>query len=280
MRRIHYFDSLSSTNEVAGKMAFEGAGDGEIVLAERQTAGRGRRGATWRCPTGKGILASVILRPMHPGRTPLLSLAAALAVAEGLGATTGLPARTKWPNDVLIKGKKVAGILVEASAAGANPFAIVGIGVNVNFHLEDLVAGSDREGTAGKGDLADSLSQPATTILDELGREVDRLALLREIVERLDQYAHSIASGNPELLLAACRKADAYLGKPVEVRIVGKIDASPAALHGIYKDLAEDGSLILLTPGGQRRHLQAGEVRGLEGSELRLSASGGGRKES
>ena len=254
MRKIHHLDSVSSTNTVARRLAQQGAESGEVVWAEWQSAGRGRRGKTWRCPKGKGILASIIIRPTGPSLPlPMLSLAAALAVAEAIERNTRVPAQTKWPNDVLIRGKKVAGILVEASSPSPRqtvPYAIVGIGVNANFRLADLLTEMKYPGQV--------VPERVTTLLDELGKEVDRSALLTQTVELLEDNVRLIENDKAPQLLSAWRKKDAFLGKVVEVQMGNE------TLQGTYQDVAEDGSLVLLSPDGSRRHLPAGEL-----SELR-----------
>jgi BirA family biotin operon repressor/biotin-[acetyl-CoA-carboxylase] ligase len=259
LRRIHYFEAVTSTQEEAAKLAQEGAPHGDVVLAEWQSGGKGRRGKAWHCPRGRGILASAIVRgAVGASETPLLSLATALAVAEAIGTTTGLEVRTKWPNDVLIGGRKVAGILVEALPSvlgqGSGGCAIVGIGVNVNFRREELVRESG-------GLVGERESGRITTIVEELGREVDRLTILGQIMGRMEEYYTLLAGGEGGRIVAAWLKADAFLGERVEVQMGEEV------VQGVYEEVAEDGSLILLTGGGERRRLSAGEMRRVVGCQ-------------
>jgi BirA family biotin operon repressor/biotin-[acetyl-CoA-carboxylase] ligase len=189
-------------------------------------------------------------------RVQLLSLAAAMAVAEAITTTTGLEARTKWPNDVLVRGKKVGGILIESSPSSSqnssDAFAIIGIGINVNFHLEEMFGGAEAR--------PEALAQPATTLLDELGKEVDRLALLLTILLRFEYYSELLALRREKEMLAAWCKADLNFGRQVEVRVGEKV------LQGVYEDIAGDGSLVLLRADGKRESIAAGEVKGVRRS--------------
>src|SRR5262245_53462096 len=128
------FESVTSTNDVARLLAVEDAPEGTAVLAKVQTAGRGRQGRTWLSPPGDGLYLSVILRPaIHPARAGVITLAAAVAVAEILAVDFDIPADIKWPNDVLASGRKISGMLVESATEGSQlQYAIVGIGVNLN----------------------------------------------------------------------------------------------------------------------------------------------------
>ena len=135
-RYIRWHESLPSTNDVALRLADVGVPEGTVIVAEEQTAGRGRRGRAWASPRG-GIWLSVILRPGIPvERVPLIALSAAAATAQAIREATGLPARVKWPNDVLVDGKKIVGILAEAGAGGE--WVVVGIGINANIPLDVL----------------------------------------------------------------------------------------------------------------------------------------------
>src|SRR5688572_27678266 len=136
-RHITWLESTSSTNDIASRLAQAGAEEGTTVVAERQTAGRGRHGRVWFSPTGAGLYVSVIVRPARDESNDerpaaLLTLASGVAIAEAVRAVTGLPAEIKWPNDVLIGKRKLAGILAEAAVqAGTLQFVVVGFGVNL-----------------------------------------------------------------------------------------------------------------------------------------------------
>src|SRR5262249_21329770 len=134
-KKIHYFPDLDSTNRVAYKLAADGAAEGEVVLAETQTRGKGRLGRSWFSPPGLNLYLSVILRPkLAPSDAPLLTLVSAVALADTVQRFLGMSPAIKWPNDILVGGKKLAGILTESSVDSQRlHFVVVGIGVNLNM---------------------------------------------------------------------------------------------------------------------------------------------------
>src|SRR5215510_2662035 len=161
--RIHWYSDIGSTNDVAGAFAEKGADEGLVVLADRQTAGRGRLGRSWASPSGAGIYVSVVLRPAADAAR-LLTIAAGVAVTDGIASATGLSTHVKWPNDVHVGGRKLAGILAE----GAAGHVVLGIGINV-------------QPAAYPPDVASR----ATSIETELGRPVDRGLVLAECLAAL-----------------------------------------------------------------------------------------------
>jgi BirA family biotin operon repressor/biotin-[acetyl-CoA-carboxylase] ligase len=216
--------AASSTQHVALDLAAAGAAEGAVVLADRQSAGHGRRGRPWFAPAGTALLVSVVLRPpLPPARWPALALAAACAVAEGVAESTGLAPRLRWPNDVLLGGRKLAGLLAEG-VVGAAPAVALGLGVNVG---------------APPGGWPPELDGIATS-LAEAGRPVAREALLAAILRHL-------AARYEELLAAGFGPArDAWrrlglLGEPV-----------PGPLGpGTAEDLDRDGALLVRRPDGR-----------------------------
>ncbi|HEX8103317.1 MAG TPA: biotin--[acetyl-CoA-carboxylase] ligase [Solirubrobacteraceae bacterium] len=215
--RVH-LRTTSSTNDVARALAAAGAPAGTIVTAAEQTAGRGRQGRRWTAPPGRALLLSVVVRALDP----LLSLRAGLAVADVVGAD----ARVKWPNDVLVDGRKVAGILVEGRPQEG--WAVIGIGVNVAVAPDDLP--EELRATAG------TLGRTPAELPGVLA---DLLAALRA---RLGQPA-------PDAL-AALRARDALLGRPVRWR-----DGD-----GVGAGISDTGALLVRTTGGDVVALDAGEV--------------------
>jgi BirA family biotin operon repressor/biotin-[acetyl-CoA-carboxylase] ligase len=169
-RRVLYYDQVPSTMTVAAALACE---PGTAVLAGEQTAGRGQYGRSWFCPPGAGVLLAVALSPPPVARRPaVLTAWAAVGVAESVQRLTGIPARIKWPNDVLIRDKKVCGILIESAAAGHPPTAIAGIGLNVTQSAEDFAAAGLPDGTslaASTGQTFDT-ADVARVLLEELDR--------------------------------------------------------------------------------------------------------------
>jgi BirA family biotin operon repressor/biotin-[acetyl-CoA-carboxylase] ligase len=183
-RRVLLYDTLDSTNTQAASLASDPGNDGTVIIADRQTAGRGQHGRTWQCPAGSGVLMSVVLFPPLPLRRPaLLTAWAAVSVCDTIHKATGLPAQIKWPNDVLVRGRKVCGILIEQSNA-----TVVGIGLNVNQTAADLA----KAGLPLAGSLACFTFRPldcklaAQALIDQLDNEYSRLGQgdLRNLEER------------------------------------------------------------------------------------------------
>jgi BirA family transcriptional regulator, biotin operon repressor / biotin---[acetyl-CoA-carboxylase] ligase len=168
---VHWHDSVPSTMDIAAAMAAEGAAHGVVVAAHEQTAGRGRRGSSWASPPGAGLYLSFIARPRDHRSLQLITIAAGVGVREGIERSSGLRPHVKWPNDVLIGKRKLAGILAEGHGLGTSAEAVV-IGVGVNIRRE-----------AYPPDLAER----ATSLEDELGRDIDRDLLLAEVVSALDR---------------------------------------------------------------------------------------------
>lgn len=226
-RRIEWHPTLPSTQARARELAAQGAPPG-VVVADHQSAGHGRQGRSWLAPAGTSLLASWILRPL-PADPALVALLSGVAIARALALLGVAGTRLKWPNDVQLSGKKVAGALADA-AAGA---LVVGIGINA--HQRDLA----------------ELSATATSLACE-GAEVDRLALLA----RVDRELARIVSAPEErrAALSEWRARASMLGAHVVVRAAGG-----APLRGVAHELADDGALVLRTPSGDRRIL-AGEV--------------------
>jgi len=172
-RTIHYFDEVDSTNTMAHTLVKQGAAEGTLVIAEKQTAGRGRMGRAWHSPKGKGLWMSLILKPRIPLQfTPHLTLLVAVALCRSIRQATQLSAGIKWPNDLLIDGKKISGILLESSADDENlQHVIAGVGIGVNLRPEDY---------------PEELQSVATSLAIEAGREIDRKELLKQFMLELE----------------------------------------------------------------------------------------------
>jgi BirA family biotin operon repressor/biotin-[acetyl-CoA-carboxylase] ligase len=230
---VRWHASLPSTMDVASKLAHEGAPHGVVIGADEQTAGRGRRGTTWASPPGAGLYFSFIARPPSasaPGLS-LLTLAAGVAVRDGVQAATGLAADLKWPNDLIVGTRKLAGILAEGIAIGsADQVVIVGVGVNV------LSAAYPTE-----------VEARATSIEGELGRPIDRGLLLSEILIALWDR---LAQGPGDILQAWRAASPNAMGTRVEWD--GK--------HGTTAGIDDGGALLVKTHAGIERII-AGEVR-------------------
>jgi BirA family biotin operon repressor/biotin-[acetyl-CoA-carboxylase] ligase len=176
----HYLAQVGSTNDVAKTLANEGAPEGTLVITDEQTAGRGRMGRRWLAPPNTALLVSLLFRPtLHATEANRLTMVVGLAAAEAIEAVTGLPVQVKWPNDLLVGGAKVAGILPESGLVGDElEYVVVGIGINVNM---DEMPTETVE-----------WAYPATSLLREMNRPVDRLALLCELLAHLNRWHRSL----------------------------------------------------------------------------------------
>lgn len=234
-RHFIYRVRVTSTMDVLKERAKKGGPHGTVVMAELQTKGRGRRGRTWVCPRGGGLLFSVLLRD-YPSETGLISLCAGLATAEAIKAVCGLWARTKWPNDVRVNGKKVAGILVEV---GASPqVAVVGIGVNVSSRMDEFPP---------------HIRRTATSLAEAGARETDRGTLLAAILNRLEYWLY-VAESDPGELITRWGELDECPGQTVLVREAGR------TWVGRARRLDRAGALVVQPQGGKARTVTAGEV--------------------
>jgi len=245
-RRILWLASTGSTNDVAAHLAEGGADEGTTVVAESQTAGRGRLGRQWFSPAGAGLYVSVILRPRHVfgrGQNPvaLLTLGSGVAVAESVRSVTGLPAEIKWPNDVLINRRKLAGILAESAAqGGALQYVVLGIGLNLRT-------------TAYPAELAARV----TSIEAETNRAPDRALMLAEVLAAIgDRYA-DLRAGRFDAILSAWRGfARSLPSAPVEW------DSPRGLVRGRAEDIDEQGALLVRV-GDRIERVVAGQVRWL-----------------
>lgn len=228
---------VDSTQNAARALADAGAAEGTVVWAEHQTRGRGRFGRSWLDEPGAALLLSIILRPRSRlAHLPQLSLLAGVATAEAIREVSGSPVTLDWPNDLLIQGRKVAGILAESFASeGGAALVILGIGVNVN-----------------QTRFPDELAARATSLRLETGRQLDREALLTRLCEGLEAwYRRWEEEGFAPVRRAWCR-ASATLGRRVE----GEDGAG-----GVAVDLAEDGALVLRTDTGALLRCVTSEIR-------------------
>lgn len=240
-RPLEVVAEIGSTNDHIMAAGRAGAAEGLAVLADRQTAGRGRRGRTWESPAGIGLYTSILLRPGQPlPQVPLLTLAAGLAVAEAIGEVAGVAARLKWPNDVLVEGRKAAGILAEmASMDEQVSHVVIGIGINVNH---------------GPLDLPEELSAAATSLYLATGRTVPRGELAAALYNALDRWYQVFHEGRIETILAAGRERSATLGHQVDVVENGR------RWQGLAVDLDVDGALLVREEGGAVHRVLASDV--------------------
>ncbi len=247
-RTLHYRESMPSTNALAFELALEGAGHGEVVICEQQTEGRGRRGRVWASPAGKNLYFSAILRPeLPPQRAPELTLVAAVATAETL-REAGVEARIKWPNDLEVGGRKLAGILTELSAdADRVHFVVLGVGVNLNVTAADLPA---------------ELATTATSLLQERGEPVPRALFTAALWSRLEEWIDRHAEEGFAPVRTAWKALSSTVGAEVLVRTERR------ELRGIAEDIDESGALLVRTSEGQLERILAGDVEQLRPKKI------------
>lgn len=244
-KTIRYFQEVDSTNVCAARRAREGAPEGEVVIAETQSQGKGRLGRHWFSPPYMNLYMSVILRPtLPPADAPQLTLASAVALAETVEPFLRLPPEIKWPNDILVAGKKLAGVLTESSCEGGRVlFAIVGIGVNLNLPREAM---------------PEAIRERATSLMIATGRCVDRSAFVGQLIHNLDRcYGELRDSG----FSCVARRWETYFrlkGKKVRVESPGH------AVSGKAMGIDGEGALLLEGEGGEIRRVFAGDVLPLE----------------
>jgi BirA family biotin operon repressor/biotin-[acetyl-CoA-carboxylase] ligase len=246
-RQVVSFDSVSSTIETASELARKGAPEGTVVVADAQSGGRGRLGRKWSSPPGVGIWTSIILRPAIPPRdAPKLTLLAAVTVATVLREGYTLAAEIKWPNDVVVSGRKICGALTELVAEqDAVRYVITSFGLNVNQTRAKFPA---------------EVRDVATSIRIEAGRMQDRPDVFRRVLREFDRQYARFSESNGREVLDQWRMLSGTLGKRVTVQLRdGKIE-------GIAKDVEHDGSLIIDVGGGVVRSVAYGDVTILRGS--------------
>jgi BirA family biotin operon repressor/biotin-[acetyl-CoA-carboxylase] ligase len=240
-RTILFSREVDSTNKWAKELTMYGACEGTVVIAETQTRGRGRLGREWVSPTG-GLWFSLILRPkLRPAEAVKLTFAAGLAVTKVLREMFGLKSETKWPNDVLVNGRKICGILTEMNTTGETVnFVVVGVGVNANFDVEKA--------------LPEQLKKVATSLENELGRKVQLEELFGGLLERLENLYELFTKKGFNPVLEEWKNYAGFLGYQVEV-------ISPTEkLSGLALDVDHDGALVLRLEDGTMRRIFVGDV--------------------
>ncbi len=246
-RHLVYFPETDSTNIQAKRLGEEGAPEGTLVVAERQTAGKGRRGRTWSSPAGTSIYMSFLLRPNIPPRcAPMVTLIAGLAGAKAVNQVTGLNARIKWPNDLVVNGKKICGILTEMSAEMEGiHYIVTGIGINVN-----------------QKEFPEEIRDKATSLLLEGGRCFNRSQLIAGVMEWFEPYVERfLETKDLSLLKEDYEEMLANLNQEVQV-------LDPAGeYHGVCQGIDKDGQLLVERGDGSLSRVQSGEVsvRGIYG---------------
>lgn len=240
-RSYRYYDEIESTNVETKSLANSGAPEGTVVIAECQTAGRGRLGRRWVSPAGKGLLFSVLLRPTLPMEDAhLLTLVAAAAAAEAIEALSGVAVKIKWPNDLFIGDRKVGGILMEVSGEQDEvDWVVVGVGVNVNTEYSELPV---------------ALRRTATSLKMITGHEVDRSDLLAGLLLALETHYADAASGGFERALSAFRERDYLLTRSISMQ------TREGPVVGEARGIDDRGALLVQMPQRHIRRFHSGDV--------------------
>ena len=239
-RRIQTYDRVGSTNDLALQCGIDGAAEGTLIVAESQTQGRGRHGRSWLAPPRSSILASVILRHrLRADQVGLPNLIGAVAIATAINELTNLSARIKWPNDVLIQGRKVSGVLTELEYdQHRQPFFVMGFGVNVN---------------TTRLDLPEELRASATSLQIESGREISRVVLLQTILHRLEENYLRLKHDDTEIIATANRLLY-FSGDWIRIQMADGVFCGRAEV------IDQDGGLLLRDMNGKQRKFLVGEI--------------------
>ncbi len=239
--KIYAFWSVGSTNEFAYRRAVQGEKEGALVIAEEQTKGRGRKHRKWESPFNKGLWFSLILRPELPAlKAGLLPYMAGVSVAEAVEDFTGLKPNMKWPNDLLLNGKKLCGILSEVEFTNSQiGFIILGIGVNVN-HKKD--------------EYSEELQKQATSLRIESGLRIDRAELLAAILSQLEKNYQDVKKNDFSQIITKWKKRCQQFGQEI---VIAQDDRTR---RGIFEDIDGSGCLLLRTQAGERIKIVAGDV--------------------
>lgn len=256
---LYYFASTGSTNAEAKRLAADGAPEGTVLVTDEQTAGRGRLGRRWNAPPYTCLLVSVLFRPrLVPSQAPRLTMLCSVAAAEAIEEGTGVPVAVKWPNDLVVRQirggseayRKLGGLLTETAISdGTMVFAVVGMGINVNVDPAAL----------------GPVMTPATSLLAELGRSVDRAALLAGILQRIEDRYPQVAD---DQLFYDWAERLVMVGKAVTVTW----GTSQGQVNGVIEGVSPDGAIQIRDLAGNLHLISAGDVT-LQEPDSRLPGS-------
>ncbi|PEB52604.1 biotin--[acetyl-CoA-carboxylase] ligase [Bacillus pseudomycoides] len=240
-RTVYFEESVESTQHIAARLAYEGAAEGTIVVAEEQTSGRGRLSRKWYSPKGTGIWMSIILRPSIPvHHAPQLTLLAAVSVAQAIEKCTGVSVGIKWPNDILIHGKKAVGILTELQADPDKINAVImGIGINVNQRQEHF---------------ADEIQQIATSLAIESGEPIVRAELMQQIFLQMEKLYQEYVKNGFSVIKLLWESYAVSIGKEITARTLKQ------TIIGVAKGITEDGVLIVEDYQGHVHHIHSADI--------------------
>ncbi|MBI5100123.1 MAG: biotin--[acetyl-CoA-carboxylase] ligase [Nitrospirae bacterium] len=246
-KEIIFLESTTSTNDVAMKTGRKRENpEGIVVIADSQTHGKGRLGREWVSPPGVNLYFTVLLRPpFPPGEASILTLTAAVAVVSAIRNYTGVNAGIKWPNDILVNGKKAGGILLEMKAAKNRiNLLAAGIGLNVNMPLYEL---------------PEDITSLSTSLKMETGESVDRVRLFGKILAEIENTYKILLNGNKRALINEWIRLNSTLTKKVTVKSPDKI------ISGLAENINDNGELIIRLPDGKTETVNAGDVTIVKG---------------
>lgn len=240
-REVHYEESVTSTQKVAHKLAYEDVPEGAIVVAEEQVTGRGRLGRAWFAPKYTGIWVSIILKPtIPPQQAPQLTLLAAVGVVRGIKAATGIQCEIKWPNDILINGKKLVGILTELQAEADRINAvIIGIGINVNQQIEHF---------------PEDLREKATSLAIEVGKKLNRSTILQAILKEMEDLYIDYLENGFQVVKLLWESYAVSIGKQIIARTINE------TILGKALGITDDGVLLLEDEKGSIHHIYSADI--------------------
>lgn len=241
-RKVHYFTTVESTNTLALAMAKDGAAPGTVLVAETQTRGRGRLGKTWSSPAGTGLYCTVLLQPNIPlAQLARITLAAGLATAKALDEVGGVSSTIKWPNDVLLEGRKIAGILAECDLnAGLRPAIALGVGINLTTLLDQF---------------PQDLRPQATSLVLASGRTVDTRVMLTALLAWIDREIERLEQGDFAGILDEWKKRDATAQKKLSW-----LTADGRTICGQSLGPDQEGFLVIRDGAGLCHHVMSGDI--------------------
>lgn len=240
-RELFLFDSVTSTNALAMELASQGCAEGVVVIAETQTAGKGRLGRSWISPAGKNLYMSIVLRPdISPRDATALTLLSAVACASALRKFSSFPVSIKWPNDLLAGEHKLGGILTEIKAdIDRIAYAVVGIGINVNLTREEM---------------PDEIKKIATSLLVETGEPSSRTELAAAVIGEFDRWYGLLLTKGKKIIIDEWLEMSSTIGKRVNVAVGTQI------YEGVAEGIDDEGILIVRTSDGTYHKVSAGDV--------------------
>ena len=238
---IVFFPLTGSTNTAAAGLAAKGQREGTVIIADSQTAGRGRRGRTWVSPAGKNLYLSIIVRPGIPPRdSSVLTFMSAVACTSAIQRLSSVPVSIKWPNDLMVADKKIGGILTEMKAdADSIDYAVIGIGINLNLDSSDM---------------PDSIRETATSVMLQTGLPQSRTEYALEIIKSMDSWYTILLQSGKGPVLDAWKNLSSTIGRTVTAT-TGEVK-----LTGLAEDIDNEGLLILRLPDSSVMKINAGDV--------------------